>query len=59
MKAVTKRKRGTVTRLLVELDVSQVKRFEEAIARLGMSKVTAIAAALNIWLNMVEPREGE
>lgn len=51
------RRRGVVARLLVELDVHQVQELEEAIQQLGMTKADAIAAALNIWLGMVRPKQ--
>jgi len=52
------RRRGVVGRLFVELDASQLNRFNTVIKELGLKKTDAIAAAINVWLNMVEPRDG-
>jgi len=51
---IIKRKRGNVVRLLVELDASQAQELERVTGRLGMTRVDAISAALNIWLGMVK-----
>ena len=55
---LVRRKRGMVGRLLVELDAAQLQRFNEAVEALGMKKTKAIAAAINVWLNMVGPKGG-
>jgi len=48
-----------VVRVSVEIDASQAKEFNAMIGKLGLSKADAIAAALNIWFNAVEPpKEG-
>lgn len=54
---VYNRKAGGVVKILVELEASQAKVFNETINRLGMSKRTAIGTAISIWLGMVNKRE--
>lgn len=58
MNEIIKRKRGMVSRLLVELDVSQLQRFKKVADELGIKYTVAIAAAINVWLNMVEGKDG-
>lgn len=48
-----KRKRGNLVFLGVEIDASQYKRFSELCEKLDMTKVDAVSAAINIWMNMV------
>jgi len=52
---VINRKRGKVVRLMVEIDASQARAFNNLVERLGISKADGIAAALNVWFNAVEP----
>lgn len=52
---IVKRKRGSVVRLVAELDASQSEEFNRITKQLGMTKVDAVSAALNIWLGMVAP----
>lgn len=51
----TIRKRGVVSRLVVEIDINQLQQLEVLTTKLGISKADAVAAALNIWSNMVSP----
>ena len=53
---IINRKRGNLVRLVVELDASQAREFDNAVKQLGMTKVDAISAAINIWLNMVNAK---
>ena len=49
---IVERRKGNVVRLFVEIDISQFKEFEKTRSRLSLSKTKAIAAAINIWLNL-------
>jgi len=57
MQNVVNRKRGNVVRIVVEIDASQSRELNRISEKLGMSKADAIAAALNIWFNAIEPPE--
>lgn len=51
-----KRKRGSVVRLVVELDFTEYYRFNNAVANLRITKTKATKTAINYWLNSL-PKE--
>ena len=55
---IISRKRGKLVRLVIEIDASQSRQLDTVIKQLGMTKVDAVSSAINIWLNMVTPKEG-
>ena len=56
---MVKRKRGNLVFLGVEIDVNQFQRFSEVCHKLEIPKCEAVSAALNIWLNYVDPHKEE
>ena len=52
----TNRKRGTVRKLLVEIDSSQYDEFDRVCAKMELTKADAVSKAINIWLSMVAPK---
>jgi len=52
----TKRSRGYVKALVVELDVAQYENLEKICKELGISKTRAVATALNVWFNMIRSK---
>lgn len=50
------RKRGELSRLVIELDASQARTLSQVAASLNMTKTDAVSSALNIWFSMLKAK---